>query len=408
MAAVRRVAAARAVSLLGSQVAAVALAYSVYMSTSSGLLLAATFLAVFGVPALLMPVAGYLADLVDRRLLMIGSDAAAACCWLGVGVLPWTGARITLATVAAVLQLPSSVCAQALLPGLVPSGQLARATAAVGSATNAARLFGPVLGGAVVATAGAGAAYAGNAASFALSAALLVSLRVRSRAVREESADGVWAGVRVIARDPLLRPLVVIWMLGFVCLEIAVVVDVPLVRALGHGSVGYGLVDTCFGVGLLLGSVAAGRLVREGREWRWVLTGTAGVGAAWLAVGLFPGFPLLLGANVVAAAMDAVFGVAGYQLFQSRTADATRGRVLAAANGAGMLANLVGYAAGGLLLEIGRARDGYLLGGLLAGAAFGLAAFALVRSGRPRHSGRSAAPGDRTPAPLPDKRLENA
>src|SRR5947209_1283979 len=89
--AVFRLAAARAISLAGSEAAYLALVALVYHKTGSAYWVSAAVLAMVGAATLAGPFAGALGDRYDRRLVMIASDVTAAGAFLGIALVhePW-------------------------------------------------------------------------------------------------------------------------------------------------------------------------------------------------------------------------------------------------------------------------------------------------------------------------------
>ena len=237
------------------------------------------------------------------------------------------------------------------------------------AASSTATLAGPAIGGALYAFGGAGLAFAVNAGSFGLSALLAWSVRgVRFSAERsddDETPASSLEGFRVIRRDPFLLWLTVAWTGMWLAMNIAYVADPPLADGFGVGAFGFGLIDTAFGLGALIGSLAATRIVRRA-EYAWVVAGMLGVAVGWLMIAVTPWFVLVLLGSATAAGISAVGDVAGFSLIQKRTHDAVRGRVFAAQVTAGLGANMVGFLAVGPLVEALGPQAVYGLGGALA------------------------------------------
>lgn len=147
--------------------------------------------------------------------------------------------------------------------------------------------------------------------------------------------------------------------------EPAVVADPPLAGGFGVGAFGFGLIDTAFDLGALIGLLAATRIVRRA-EYAWVVAGMLGVAVGWLMIAVTPWFGLVLLGSATAAGISAVGDVAGFSLIQKRTHDAIRGRVFAAQVTAGLGANMVGFLAVGPLGEALGPQAVYGLGGALA------------------------------------------
>jgi MFS family permease len=379
--AVRRLALGKALSGTGSGVAGVALSYLVYERTDSALWLAGTLFFTFGVVGFLTPLAGKIADRHDRRRVMIASDLLSLATW---GLLVFVREPFAIAAVgfvASVVALPMGLAASAAVPNLVDDEDLPWANGLLSAAGSVARLAGPALGGGLYALGGAGLAFAVNAASFAVSAALVVSIRDASFSAsdtHEDEPTGSLEGFRVIRRDPVLLWITVAWTGMWLAMNIAFVADPPLARGFGVGPLGFGLIDTAFGAGALLGSLVAARLIGSS-ERAWLILGMLGVAAGWATIALTPWFALVLVGSFVAAGLDAVGTVAGYGMVQRRTADAVRGRVFAAQVTAGLSANMLGFLIVGPLVQALGAQAVYGLGAILSVAA--ALSFALPTAG---------------------------
>ena len=171
-----------------------------------------------------------------------------------------------------------------------------------------------------------------NAASFGVSAIVTLSLRGRSfsaeRSGDDEPPSGAFQAFRVIRADPMLLWITISWTLMWFAMNIAFVADPPL-------ATGFGMIDTFFGAGALIGALLAMRII-QGRERSWIAAGMAAVAAGWATIAITPWFALVLVASGLTAAIDAVGTVAGRTVIQRRTADAVRGRVFAAQSSAGL------------------------------------------------------------------------
>jgi MFS family permease len=191
--------------------------------------------------------------------------------------------------------------------------------------------------------------------SFGCSALLIASLRRLSfdagRAEGEDERTSSLEGFRVIRADRVLFFLTVAWTMMWLAMNIAFVADPPLAQEFGVGSFGFGLIDTSFGVGALLGAVLATRVVRS-NDRTWVALGMLGVAAGWGMIAVTPWFGLVLIASALAAGADAIGEVAGYGIMQRRATDAVRGRVFAAQATAGLGANMVGFIIVGPLVDV--------------------------------------------------------
>jgi DHA3 family tetracycline resistance protein-like MFS transporter len=174
------------VSLLGDGVFVVALAWQVYalsdVPTAMGVVGAA--MTVPTIAALLL--GGIAGDRLDRRRLLLGADVLRLAAVGTLAALSLSGAIALWEVVALVaaygigqgLHAPAF---DAFVPELLPESELAQANAIDQMVRPVAlRLAGPALGGALTGALGSGAAFAFDAASFALSGAAVLALAHRS------------------------------------------------------------------------------------------------------------------------------------------------------------------------------------------------------------------------------------
>src|SRR5213593_2750255 len=172
-----------AVTLLGSWMTPVALAFAVLELTDSptalGLVLAAE-----AVPLVaLLLVGGVWADRLPRIRVMLAADVASAAGQGVMALLLITGhARVwqlaALAAVAGAADAFHTPALAGLLPATVPPAMLQRANALRHLESNAMRVIGPLLAGLLVATAGAGWAIAFDSCSFLVAALILSRIRL--------------------------------------------------------------------------------------------------------------------------------------------------------------------------------------------------------------------------------------
>ncbi len=206
--------------------------------------------------------AGALADLVDRRRILLISQSvmgAAAVTMAVVWYLDVVNPGILLALglvlgVGLALNMPAW---QAMVPDLVPRGLIADAVALNSVAFNVARAVGPALGGIIVATSGPGLAFALNAISFVGVIAVVFTFRPSSPGdLGDESVGGAIAiGIRYARYTPPFRRLLTI-AAGFAVTSAVVQSLLPNVTAdaLDSGASTYGYLLGAMGVGALIGA----------------------------------------------------------------------------------------------------------------------------------------------------------
>jgi MFS family permease len=376
--AVRRLAVARLISLSGGAAAYMALNFAIYQRTKSATWVAAALFLTFGTTGFASIFAGSLGDRLNRQKVMIASDLTAAACFAAMSFVHSPGLLLAVAFCSAVAEAPFLSASSAAMPNLVGDDQLAWANSLVTLGRNAGIVIGPLLGGLLVSTAGAGWVFGANAVSFVVSAAFVASIRARfnaDRAARTGQSDehqGIRAGFRFIRRDVVLRTVTLAWVALVLGLGMTMVADVALVQLFGAGSFGYGALIACWGGGSILGSLL-GRFIGASKE-AWALLAGAGVVAGTsVVVGVSPWFGLALGAIFVMGIGDGVSFVAQQGLVQRRAPDAVRSRVSSAFDAVVHIGMAISYVLAGPAVAWLGAKGVYVVGGLAAFLGLGIA-----------------------------------
>jgi MFS family permease len=367
--AVRRLAIARVISVTGSAAAYTALMFEIYDQTGSSVWLAAALIVTEGVTGLVGPLASVLGDRFDRRTVMIVSDLAAAVCFVGMALVASSpGPLVAIAFLSALSEAPFWPASSAAIPNLVPEDQVSWANSLVAIGRNIGIMVGPAVGGILLAAVGAPWVFAINAASFVVSAALVVSVRASFVGDRSDEGEhrGVFAGFRFLFHEPVLRRISVAWVVLVLGIGMAMVADVPLVDVFGAGSTGFGVMIGLWGAGSILGSLA-GRWLTAATEMRWLILGTAFTASIGIAIALSPWFALVLVLNVAWGASEGITGVAEQNLFQRRSPDSVRSRVLGAIEGLFHGGLTVSFVAAAIVLPVVGARGMYAIAGVAAG-----------------------------------------
>ncbi|HEU4831659.1 MAG TPA: MFS transporter [Actinomycetota bacterium] len=367
--AVRRLALARVISVTGSAAAYTALMFEIYDQTGSSVWLAAALILTEGVTGLVGPLASVLGDRFDRRTVMIVSDLAAAVCFAGMALVASSpGPLVAIAFLSALSEAPFWPASSAAIPNLVPQDEVSWANSLVAIGRNIGIMVGPAIGGILLAAVGAPWVFGINAASFVVSAALVVSVRASFVGDRSDEGEhrGVWAGFRFLFHEPVLRRISVAWVVLVLGIGMAMVADVPLVDVFGAGSAGFGVMIGLWGAGSILGSLA-GRWLTAATEMRWLILGTAFTASIGIAIALSPWFALVLVLNVAWGASEGITGVAEQNLFQRRSPDSVRSRVLGAIEGLFHGGLTVSFVAAAIVLPVVGARGMYAIAGVAAG-----------------------------------------
>jgi MFS family permease len=221
--------------------------------------------------------AGVFADNFDRRRVMLIAQsfmlAVSICLALMAmwGMLtPWLLLAFTfLIGCGTALHNPSW---QASMGDIVSKDELSAAVSLNSMGFNLMRSVGPAAGGAIVAFAGAGAAFGVNAASyFAIIAALLMWRPniPKRRLPREPMGSAFAAGLRYVAMSPnLLKVILRGTIFGFSAVAILALLPLIVQQVLGGSALTYGVLLGCFGMGAVAGALLNARLrARLRNEW---------------------------------------------------------------------------------------------------------------------------------------------
>ena len=211
---------------------------------------------------------GVLADRLPRQRVMIASDLVRCALHATLAVLIATGAvqvwhMVVIGALFGTAEAFFRPAYTGLVPQTVPEEDIQPAQALTGVSSQVAEIVGPALATALVLGIGGAAAFAVDAATFALSAGLLLCLRPRERGER-----GVQATVLTELREGWVAVRERAWVWATVLtfsfsLVLAVAPFFVLGAAVGdevYGSDGvYGLANAAWGVGTVTGAVLGSR-----------------------------------------------------------------------------------------------------------------------------------------------------
>jgi MFS family permease len=245
--------------------------------------------------------AGAVADRFDRRLIMVIaqtsmlvlSTALAAIAWLH-----WTTPVLLLVFtfLIGIGTVFNSPAWQVSVGEMVPRAELPGAISLNSMGFNIARAFGPALGGAIVAAAGAALAFGVNALSYIGLIAVLALWRP-TRAAKtvpdEQLASAMATGVRYVALSPHVRTVLFRGSLfGVAGASVSALMPLIARDLIGGGAVIYGLLVGAFGVGAVGGALLNVRLRNRLTTETLLVCTTTCYALASIAIGL--GLPLIL------------------------------------------------------------------------------------------------------------------
>ena len=263
---IRWIASARAISLLGDEIALLALLFRAKAELGhwgvAAMLIAGTApLVLFG------PFAGLLVDRIRVRPLLIATLAAQAVICVALAF----SSGIALLALIALLATATAVVTpalQVLIPTLVSDEELPRAMGLAQSLFAIAGVAGPFLGGILFATFGFNWVALLDAATFVVIAGVVLALRV-DRAPQpasdgKDTSDNWRSGLRFIGQEPLLRSLAILLVMVVLTFGVVNVVEIFYTTVVLHaGPRAYGVLGLCMGAGMLVASSLTGKLTSK-------------------------------------------------------------------------------------------------------------------------------------------------
>jgi MFS family permease len=281
------------VSALGIFLHAAAASWVMYEMTRSPFMVSLVTASAF-LPRLLSGIpAGALADIVDRRTILVVANSANAVTGLLLAWLQFTGQLnpALLVVLGIALGLGSSVSLpayQAIVPDLVSRDLVASAMSLQSGFFNVARAIGPFVGGVLTAAGRADAAFALNGVSYLCVAVAAMTLRGTFHADDPEPVRRAMAtGLRYVRHTPIFLKVVLLTVL-FALTASSVQPLLPNVAAdaLGLGALGYGTLFACFGTGALFGALMHGRVRKALPRRMMIPAAMVGFGVTGVVFGL--------------------------------------------------------------------------------------------------------------------------
>jgi len=290
----------------------------------------------FGPHLLLLPLTGFAADHLDRRKLLIATQAILGTLALGLGILTVSG-FVQLWHVYVFAFLLGCVSAfdaparQTFVSELVGEAGLSNAVALNSTSFNAARMIGPAIAGVLIASVGSGWVFLINAASFIAVLCSLGFLRVSEfhvsrRAVRARGS--LVEGFRYVWKRPDLKAiLLMLFLIGTFGLNFPIFISTMSVTVFHAGASQYGLLSSIMAIGTVAGALLAARRAKPRIAVLFSSAGIFGVGCALAAIS--PSYGLFGLALVVIGVSAQTITTTTNSTMQLSTEPAMRGRVMA-------------------------------------------------------------------------------
>ena len=290
--------------------------------------------------AIFSPIAGAIADRMNRVTLTMIAQAAIGVQAVVLASLVWAG-MVTIELLL-LLEFISGVAAsfaqparQALLPGLIPRADLPAAVACNSLTFNVARFLGPAFAGPMIAFGGVVPVLLTNALAYAVACASLPLLRPDPEHLRGHApeasilAESV-EGLRYAAAHPGIGPILAFAGVSAILLRGIQEVLPPYVeRLFGQGAGGLALLTAAIGVGALVGGLWVASRGRLEGNTRIAVVGIALMAATSAAFVATSNFAFAVVCGMLYGACTTMHGISAQTLIQSASPSKMRGRVLA-------------------------------------------------------------------------------
>ena len=290
----------------------------------------------FGPQLILLPLTGLAADYLDRRKLLIATQAAMGALALGLAILTICGLvqlwhaflfALLLGCVAAF----DSPARHTFVLELVGQADLSNAVALNSASFNTARMVGPAVAGVLVALTGSGWVFLISAVSFAALLCSLGLLRVgelhlQDRALR--ATGNLADGFRYVWKRPDLKAvLVMLFLIGTFGLNFPIFIATMSIGVFHAGAGQYGLLTSIMAIGSVAGALLAAKRAKPDVVLLLAAAATFGFGCVLAAT--MPNYWLFGLALTVIGVSAQSFTIATNSFVQLSTEPVMRGRVIA-------------------------------------------------------------------------------
>ena len=333
------------VSQSGDAIFDVALLWLVLVTTGSTALVGVTQAAVLLPNVFAAPIAGVYADRLNRRNLMIASNIFQGAVTAVISVLYVTSALGFSLLVLLVLVLYTgtqffTAANTAIIPRIVSKENLGAANGLFMLSTSANQLASYAAGGVVLATVGAGASITYDSLTFFFAAAMLTFVAKSYGQTRENGAakgtqrqdgSGFWKefreGLSFVRRSRIFLELIVFgFLVNFFGGSLSVLFA-PYVKVWLHGGpLIYGFILAAFALGMVVGSIAIGKVQFRGYVGKLLFFGVAVLGVLMVLAGLVTSIPYALIIMSAAGVMSAVLNLPIQVLVQTQVPGEILGR----------------------------------------------------------------------------------
>ncbi len=325
------------ISTIGDALTSLAAGIFVYQITGSvfsvGLILMAS-----AAPTLIFGlVAGVVVDRYDRKTIMIASCLLRAVLVALIPVLVLNGDDIiwlyVLVLASASVQQFFDPANDSVLPEIASDEELGAANSMMAIAQFGSTAIGFALAGLITAQFSIAIAFWLDAATFVISAALILMVRIKPLAAQEQTTireviRNLGFGAGFIWRVPILRSMVLLRAPVMLVFGLQNVLLLPFAfEVLGAGEFEYGIQEGITSVGFVIGSLLMATYADRLREGTWIVLSFFGMGVAGLLYALSSNIWIAIGLIGISGVLNAPAFVAGRLINQRNTPREVRGRV---------------------------------------------------------------------------------
>jgi MFS family permease len=376
--------AGQGISLVGTWIQTIALSWLVYTLTRSAFLLGLVGFSAQIATLLLAPIAGVIADRLNRHRLLVTTQSlftlqALVLAGLVLGHVVEVWHIVVLSVLLGVINAFDMPTRQSFVVEMIEDRQdLPNAIALNSSMFNGARLVGPAIAGILIAAVGEGMCFLINAVSYLAVIAALLAMKVAPRAPRGERRR-VWHELRegfglAFGFAPTRAILLLLALISLAGMPYATLMPIFAAQILHGGPSTLGFLSAGAGVGALAGAITLASRKTVLGLGRWIPTACATFGLALIGFSFSRWLPLSIVMLALAGLGMITHMASSNTILQTIVDDARRGRVMSfytmAFIGMAPFGSLLG---GALASRIGAPRT-VMLGGVLC--LIGAAAFA--------------------------------
>jgi MFS family permease len=325
-------------SLIGMWLQLTAMSWLMYRLTQAATWVGFLTFAWQGPGLVLGPIAGALADRVDRRRILIVAQALSVVPAAALGIFtilgwitPWQ--VLVFAFLSGVLRSFEIPTRQAFIPDLVAPEHLANAIGMNSALFNGARLVGPAIAGALIPLVGEGWCFIANAISYVAILVALVAMTMPNTTTRRTVTSSMLAdileGFAHVRRDRAL--LAILGGLAFfavVAMPYSVLLPSFASRQLGGGPHTFSWLQAAVGFGAMIAAFALAARTRVAGLERWLVAAGASFGVLLLALSRATSVPVALALLVPLGGCFIVTMAATNTLLQTLAPGHLRGRVM--------------------------------------------------------------------------------